>query len=116
MLTVDPVHRGLEVVSCPEQGADNGGRHRARRLLGLEAPVDDMGRAGELQEEQQQPWRERQEPSPHCFVLDRPAREGEKTRGRKGCADLREDQLAIYNILHGLRVVVSRAKKPTTTS
>lgn len=57
------------MIARPEQGADNGGRNRRRRRLGLEAPVDDMGRAGELKEEQHRAWREDPFLSPHRVQL-----------------------------------------------
>ena len=71
------------MVPCPEQGADNGGRHRrrCRRRLGLQAPVDDnMGGTGELQrgEQQHRPWREDPLPSPHCVSRKR----NKKGKGR----------------------------------
>ena len=69
------------MVSRPEQGADNGGWHRRRCRLGLQAPVDDMGGTGELQRKQQhRPWREDPLPSPHCVSRMRQQEEGEMGR------------------------------------
>jgi hypothetical protein len=67
--TVDPVLLRPEVV--PGAQLKNGGWHGGRRRLGLEEAglVDDMGRSGELQEQQQN---RRARPSyspetnPHC--------------------------------------------------
>ena len=75
------------MVPRPEQGADNGRRHRRWRRLGLEAPVDDMGGTGELhrhhhrQQRQQRPRRE-EDPlrSPH-HVLRLQEGEGEERKG-----------------------------------
>ena len=68
------------MVPRPEQGADNGGRHRRRCRLGLQAPVDDMGGTGELQREQQhRPWHEEPPNSNHC-VFRGCRRKREKTR------------------------------------
>ena len=65
------------MVPRPEQGADNGGRHRRRCRLGLQAPVDDMGGTGETQREQQhRPWREDPLPSLHCVSEDAAAGRG----------------------------------------
>lgn len=78
--TVDPVHRRLEMVSCPEQGVDNGCRHRRGRRLGLEAPVDDMGGAGELQRQQQhRPRREDPLRSPHHVLRLQEEEDGQET-------------------------------------
>ena len=53
-ITIDPVLERLEMVPCPQQGVDNGGRHGVSRRLNLEVlvVVDDMRRPGELQEQQ----------------------------------------------------------------